>query len=81
MKTFRAHFDGRALVPDEPVDLPHGATLRVSAEPVEEDLAEQQETGFPLLEEALEVARQMEGDYPPDLARNHDHYLHGGPKR
>jgi hypothetical protein len=77
MKTFRAHFDGRALVPDEPVDLPHGATLRVSAEPVEEDAPE----GLPLLDLALEIAEKMEGDYPPDLARNHDHYLHGRPKR
>ena len=28
----------------------------------------------------LEIAARIEG-LPPDLARNHDHYLHGMPKK
>lgn len=31
-------------------------------------------------EKLLEVAGQASG-LPPDLAQNHDHYLHGQPKR
>lgn len=29
MTTLRAHFDGKVLVPDEPVDLPTGRSLRI----------------------------------------------------
>lgn len=29
MTTLRAHFDGRVLVPDEPVNLPQGRTLEL----------------------------------------------------
>ena len=31
MTTFKAHFDGKALIPDEPVDLPTGTQLYVTA--------------------------------------------------
>jgi hypothetical protein len=30
MLTIRAHFDGRAIIPDEPVDLPTGKALEVT---------------------------------------------------
>ena len=30
MTTIRVHFDGRVLVPDEPVDLPINQPLRIS---------------------------------------------------
>jgi hypothetical protein len=36
MMTLRARFDGRVLVPDEPVDLPRGRTLEVQVREVEE---------------------------------------------
>ncbi len=36
--------------------------------------------GNPFLAGLLEIAATMEG-LPPDLARNHDHYLHGLPKK
>lgn len=87
MKSFQAHSDGQVLVPDEPVDLPRGTKYRVSVEPVEGEPAEvepaddESAKGFPLLDMALEIASKMKGNYPRDLARNHDHYLHGRPKR
>jgi hypothetical protein len=34
MTTINAHFDGKVFVPDEPVDLPVGAHLRVHVERV-----------------------------------------------
>ena len=77
MKTFMAHSDGKVLIPDDPVRLPLGSTYRVTVEPV----GEQDQSGFPLLDLAVELSRKMKGKYPRDLARNHDHYLHGRPKR
>lgn len=35
MTTIDAHFDGKAIVPDEPVSLPVGTKLKVSFEPAE----------------------------------------------
>jgi len=32
--SFRAHFDGKVIVPDEPVDLPVDQPLNVEAQPV-----------------------------------------------
>ena len=77
MKPFKAHTDGKVLVPDEPVDLPPGTRYRVSLEPIKH----RKKGGLPLHKEALDAASKMRGTYPPDLARNHDHYLHGRPKR
>ena len=41
-------------------------------EPVEEDGEPR-----PLRRPARKFGGIMEGDYPPDLAKNHDHYLYG----
>lgn len=73
MTTIRAHFDGRVFVPDEPVDLPQGRAVRFQFE---------EETEHPLLA-LLEIAEQYPDDpaSPTDLAAQHDHYLHGMPKR
>jgi hypothetical protein len=32
--TVRAHFDGKAIIPDEPVDLPVGKPLQLTVEPL-----------------------------------------------
>jgi len=77
MRSFTAHSDGKRLVPDEPVELPAGSRYRVVPESGEEE----DEQGFPLLDLALGLSEAMTGNYPPDLAENHDHYLHGRPKR
>ena len=76
MKTFRAHSDGTVLIPDEPVELSEGTRYRVSVEPIEED-----DEPRPLRRLARKFGGIMEGDYPPDLAKNHDHYLYGKPKK
>jgi hypothetical protein len=77
MKTFIAHSDGKVLVPEDDVALSRGARYRVSLEPVEEP----GKRGLPLTDLALELAEKMKCKLPSDLARNHDHYLHGRPKR
>ena len=77
MVTLNARFDGRVFVPEGPVDMARGTKCRITVQPAEEP----EEKGLPLVDFALECARKMKGDYPTDLARNHDHYLHGRPKR
>jgi hypothetical protein len=73
MKTLIAHFDGKVLIPDEPVELPLDCALRVRVEPMENTST---------LQSLVEVARRFpvtEG--PKDGAAQHDHYLYGLPKR
>jgi len=67
-----AHFDGKVIVPDEPVELPVGEPLRVQLE-----LASRCTPPFAPL---LSFAADLE-DAPVDLAAQHDHYLYGSPKR
>lgn len=71
-QTIGAHFDGRVLVPDGPVELPTGKRLRVSIE-----VEEPPEPKFAWL---LQLAADLP-DAPSDLASQHDHYLTGSPKR
>ncbi len=37
MVTLNAHFDGKVLVPDEPLDLPANQKVRIQVEPIEAD--------------------------------------------
>lgn len=67
-----AHFDGKVIVLDEPVELPVGQPLRIHVE-----LTVQPAARF---ENLLDLAADLP-DAPPDLAAQHDHYLYGSPKR
>jgi hypothetical protein len=72
-ETHMGEVRGRVIVLDEgSPHLPEGTRVRV--EPADaKDLAE-------LSEILLEFAGQVR-DLPPDMAEQHDHYLHGRPKR
>ncbi|MGC1275530.1 MAG: hypothetical protein WBC44_17615 [Planctomycetaceae bacterium] len=72
MITISAHFDGRNIVPDQPLPLQSGTSLRGSVE-----LAEPSQPRFADL---LGLEADMP-DAPSDLAAQHDHYLYGSPKR
>ena len=76
--TLTAIYDGRALIPTEPLNLPKGAILRLRLEIPEEFNAQPQRE--PFSDALLSFSGIMEG-FPPDFAKNHDHYLHGTPKR
>jgi len=67
-------------VPDEPVELPPGTKYRVTLDPMPGD-GEEAEEDHSLRQFLLGIAGTAKGDYPADLARNHDYYLHGRPKR
>ncbi len=71
-RTIAAHFDGKVIVPDEPVDLAQGQQLRIRIE-----VADNRRNAFTdLADLAVDLP-----DAPPDLAHEHDHYLYGLPKK
>ena len=72
MTTITAHFDGKFIVPDEPVELPIGQPLLVSCEIAS--------GSPPRFADLLDLAADLPGA-PADLAAQHDHYLYGSPKR
>ena len=71
-RSLTAHFDGKVIVPDEPVQLPVGQRLRLHLELAEPD--------SPRFADFLRFEADLP-DAPPDLAAQHDHYLYGSPKR
>ncbi len=78
MTTLIARFDGRVLVPEEPVNLPTDRALRVQVEPVMPG----EEVLSPLAELAEWAATLPDNpNAPTDAAAQHDHYLYGTPKR
>jgi hypothetical protein len=66
-----AHFDGKTIVPDEPIQLPVGQPLRLRVEVIEPTT--------PRFAELLQFGADLP-DAPSDLASKHDHYLYGTPK-
>ncbi len=69
---FSAYFDGRVIVPDEPLNLPSGERLRVEIERVDDSSGS--------FSDLKQFAADLP-DAPSDLASQHDHYLYGIPKQ
>lgn len=67
-----AHFDGKVIVPEQPVEMPVGERLRVT---LEVSAAEK-----PRYAAFLELAADLP-DAPCDMGHQHDHYLYGAPKK
>ena len=76
--TYRGHVKNGVVVLDPPADLPEGAQVEVCLveHPVHSDEAE-----APTLYEQLRDVVGIAKGLPSDLAENHDHYLHGRPKK
>ncbi len=70
--TYRGHVKNGQITLDEPVSLPEGTKLNIEIV----DSHEQEPTVW---EKLLELAGSVEG--PSDWAENHDHYIHGTPRR
>jgi hypothetical protein len=70
-------FTGRvkngAVVLDDAKDLPEGARIRIV-------VLEEERSATPLGKALLQFAGRAEG-LPEDFAENHDHYIHGCPKK
>jgi hypothetical protein len=70
---YKGHVQNGAVILDDAPDLPDGAEVEVELT--------QPQSKFPTLRERLaRLAGRVDG-LPEDLAENHDHYLHGRPKR
>lgn len=77
MVSIKAYFDGNALIPKEPLDLPRGSEVIVH---VESPSVAPNANGKSALDWIL--ANPIEhDDLPQDLAEQHDHYLYGTPKK
>ncbi len=77
MVAIKGHFDGKVIVPDEPLNLPPNQRLLVHIQPEET-------INSPESQSALDwIADQAVDDpaAPTDLAHQHDHYLYGKPKQ
>ena len=78
MITVRAHFDGKALVPDEPVDLPRHEPLVLYVERVGGEAPTLPQASA---DEWLASNPVDDPSLPSDGARQHDHYLYGTPRK
>ena len=66
------------VVFDPGVSLPEGTCVEMIVQP--KSAAQPGSAASPLGEELLKLAGIVKG-LPPDMALNHDHYLHGQPKK
>jgi hypothetical protein len=67
--TIKGTFKNGVVIPDEKRNIPDGTPVEILVKEVK-----------PLSESLLRFAGVAKG-LPPDFARNHDHYIHGAPKR
>lgn len=70
MQTVEAVFDGKVLLPGEPLDLNEGARVRITVETIEEPEAT-------VSASFLKTARSLQLDGPPDWSERIDEYLYG----
>ena len=71
--TLYAHFDGKVLRPEEPLDLKSNVRYHITIED-EESIAKQS-----IWEVLTEFSGKIDG--PKDWSEEHDHYLYGTPKQ
>ncbi|MBI2946540.1 MAG: hypothetical protein HYY23_02775 [Verrucomicrobia bacterium] len=89
MTVLKAHYDGKVLVPDEPVDLPVNCALEVQVKTLEAKDSSQGPapqgsavSDKPLLRLAQLLEELPDNpNWPADGAAQHDHYLYGTAKR
>jgi hypothetical protein len=79
LMVYDGHIEKGVVVVDDRVTLPEGARVKVEILP----LAAEDASGgsAPTLYEQLAPLVGAAKGLPPDLARNHDHYLHGQPRK
>jgi len=75
LETIHAVFNGKALVPENGVQLTEGKRYKLIIQPFDES-AQQEETAWDVL---AGLVGTVEG--PADWASEVDHYLYGAPKR
>lgn len=78
MTTLRARFDGKVLIPQEPVNLPMDRVLEIHV--AEQEAAPSHDAPLASLADLVEKLPPLEGP-STDRAAHHDHYLYGHPRR
>lgn len=76
--TYTGRVSGGVVVLEKANLLPEGTVVKV--EPVKKAKGKRAKKIPTLSEKLLRIAGTVKG-LPPDFARNHDHYIHGVPKR
>ncbi len=71
--TYRGRVRNGVIVLDPPVTLPEGAEVQV--------VSGADGDAIPSLHERLKDVIGIAEGLPSDMADNHDHYIHGAPKR
>lgn len=86
--SFEVIFDGEALLPQEPMELQPNVRYRVTIETLPADNGATAEKTEPVVNDDRPLMRlaKLAEKYgglgmPSDFAEQHDHYLHGTPKR
>jgi predicted DNA-binding antitoxin AbrB/MazE fold protein len=77
--TVLGHVINGVIVPDKPIDLPEGAVVHIAVITSTAKLPKENGEEQTLSQKFLQYAGKATG-LPPDLARNHDYYIHGTPK-
>lgn len=77
--TYRGRVKNGVVVLDSGVRLREGMDVRVEPVDQSEDVAADSQGSQPLREGLLSFSGVVK-EGPSDLARNHDHYLHGAPR-
>lgn len=82
--TVEGHIENGQIVLNQPVALPEGMRVRVELlndKASSETTNEKDSTELPTLYERMKSVVGKAKGLPSDYAINHDHYLHGQPKR
>lgn len=78
--TIDGHIENGQIVLDDVVPLAEGMKVRVELLPSGAEQPTEDEQ-VPTLYERYKSVIGIIDDLPPDFARNHDHYIHGLPKK
>lgn len=79
--SYRGRIKNGVIVLDQPADLPEGAEVEVRTVTPDDHRQAQPENGAPTLYDRLKDVIGIVDGLPTDMAENHDHYIHGTPKR
>jgi hypothetical protein len=74
---YNGHVENGMVVFDQPVTLPEGTEVRIELIVRDRNVS----VDGPTLAEQFSNLIGAVPELPPDMAKQHDHYLHGAPKR
>ncbi len=79
--TYLGHLENGILVLENGATIPEGARVRVELLPSIEANRESDDENGPTMYDHYKSIIGVIKDLPPDFAAQHDHYIHGTPKK